>query len=52
MSGGSEVNFGKTIFSDFENHNAISNFYFPILMVVTELVTNPFFFIYDLVRIF
>ena len=52
MSGGAEVNFGKTIFSDFENHNSISNFYFPIVMVVTELVTNPFFFIYDLVRTF
>lgn len=52
MSGGAEVNFGKTIFSDFENHNSISNFYFPIVMGVTELVTNPFFFIYDLVRTF
>lgn len=52
MSGGAEVNFGKTIFSDFENHNSISNFYFPIVMEATELVTNPFFFIYDLVRTF
>ena len=52
MSGSAEVNFGKTIFSDFENHNSISNFYFPIVMGVTELVTNPFFFIYDLVRTF
>ena len=52
MSGGAEVNFGKTIFSDFENHSSISNFYFPIVMGVTELVTNPFFFIYDLVRTF
>ena len=52
MSGGAEVNFGRTIFSDFKNHHAISNFYFPIFMSVTELVTNPFFFIYDLVRIF
>ena len=52
MSGGAEVDFGRTIFSDFETHYKISDFYFPIFMIVTELANNPIFFIYDLVRTF
>ena len=46
------LNFGKTIISDFENHNTIPEIGLPILMSVIEAVTNPIFFIYDIVRSF
>ena len=52
MSGGADLDFGKTIVSDFESHNSIDNIWQPIVMNSVELITNPFFYIYDIVRAF
>ena len=47
MKGGAEVNFGKTIVSDFEDHK--SDWYKPLFMNVALLLTNPVFYIYELI---
>ena len=48
----STLDFGKTMISDFENHNTIPEVVLPFFMSITEAATNPFFFIYDIVRAF
>ena len=52
MAGGDDLNYGKTIFSDFEVHNSPVNIAMPIIMTATELVLNPIMFVYDLIKTF
>ena len=52
MSGGQDLDFGKTIVSDFESHHSIDNIWQAIIMNAAELLTNPIFYIYDIARSF
>ena len=52
MSGGKDLDFGKTIVSDFEDHHSVTNIWQPIIMNGVELITNPLFYIYDIWRAF
>ena len=52
MESGKDLDFGKTLHSDFESHHSIDNIGIPILMSAIELLTNPLFFLSDLWRSF
>ena len=52
MENGKNLNYGRTLFYDFNDHYRFVNIWQPILMSVLELVTNPVFFIYDIIRSF
>ena len=49
--GGNEVNFGRTIASDFKDHNEGTDILMPIIMNGIEIFINPVAYIYDLIRL-
>ena len=44
------LDFGKTVFSDFEAHNTFPSVFLPIVMRAIVLTTNPILYMYDIVR--
>lgn len=52
MENGKDLDFGKTIFHDYQDHNKGLKWVLPTAMILGELILNPFFTVYDIFRSF